>query len=884
MKKYLLVTLLLLLTFLLPAFSQKQLKGKITNQKGEPVAAVTLTLKTKDGNVLGFVSSTAKGLFSLTMPDDVEEALLIATAIGYQKSSTIIHKNPEKNYELVLLEGEINLKTVEIKNRPKLTLNGDTLDYRTADFSSAQDRTIGDVLRKMPGIKIEEDGKIKYNGKAISNFYIDGDNMLNDRYNLGTKIPHGAVDKVQVIEKDQPIKLLQKNNMSENVAINLVIKEDAKLNIMKEIGLGIGTAEKFDGNFTAMSFGKKLKFIYNITGNNIGKDPAIEITAHQGSSYADENNRPSNFLSTGTGGNPPLPQSRYLFNQSGLINLNNFYKINKDLNAKLNFSYLYHQENQNINTTSATYLNNGQTFNYKEAQQNKLKLQQLNANLNITGNTETYFLSNTLVASYAPKNISSNILLNDNEADQALKQKTFDLSNELNYRKKLKSANTINFYSYVSHTAHPEALQIRPGLNDSLLNNGTPYAGLNQQLKIPTFFTSNHVSYGLVKGKFTQNYKTGFSIQDQQLISNLYSIQNNGTHQLVNNMTNELSWFKAKIYTEASYEYSGKKLRTTLGLPIGYNQINYSDPTKNLDKTLSRFFINPSLNLNYSVGIENYISANYSFNNKLGGIDEVYKGVILKNYRSLLANDAPVSEQQSHHAGAEFKYKKSLQMLFFSLSANYDHITFNTISSSIINNNIQQKIVLPIENQNSSWSFNANGSKYLFDLRSTLSGAVNYSINNFQQLQNGAFEPFKTSTLTYSGGIETKLANFINWSYEGNYSITQNLGSSAQLKINPKQFTQRSTLTATAFKNLFITLSGEHRLTQQAGQPDLSYLFADFNLRYYFLKLKTNLEFGVTNLANIKKFETIDFSANSMRLSNYRIPGRIMMIKSTFNF
>lgn len=885
MNKQYLLTTVLLLGPLLSVFGQKQIKGRIIDVKGAPIAAVTLTLKMKDNSILSFGFSTEKGLFSLTMPELTDEVFLIATAVGYRKKTITIVESLEKDYELVLLEGEINLKTVEIKNKPVLFVIGDTLSYTTSDFSSAQDRTIADVLKKLPGMEVEDNGKIKFNGKAISNLYIDGDNMLNDRYNVGTKIPHGAVSKVQVIEKDQPVKLLRKNNMSQDIAINFVIKDEAKLDIMKEAGLGLGTPKKIDGNFTAMSFGKKLKFIHNVTGNNVGADPGIEITAHNGNNYGDENNKPSNFLSTGTGGNPPLPQSRYLFNKSALINLNNFYKINQDLNAKVNFSYLYHRENQNIYTSSETYLNNQQIVTYREAQQNKIIRQKLHADLNITGNTDSYFLSNSLSMNYEPEKINSDININSVYADQILKQKMFDVSNELNYRKKLKSSNTVNFYSYLNGNTLPESLKIRPGLNDSILNNGNPYAGLNQKLKIPTLFADNNLSYGIVNGRFTQYYKMGFSIQNQQFISDLYSIQNEGPDHPVKNMNNNLHWLKSKVYIEAAYEYSGQNLKATLNLPVGYNRIHYNDSDKTLNKSLNRIFVNPSLNLGYKLGLENYISADYSFNNKLGGIDEVYKGGILKNYRSIFANDAPVSEEKKHHAGAEFKFKKSLQMIMFGISASYEHTIFNTISSYILANNLQKKIVLPIKNQGSTWSFGLNGSKYMFGIRSTVSGSVNYSLNNFKQMQNGVFESFRTSTISYNGGVESRLTSFMSWSYRGNLSIINNTGGGdTQVKINPKQFNQKSTLTATAFKSVFISLTGEHRFIRQAGQSDLSYLFTDFNLRYVFVKFKTNLEFGVTNLANIKTFETIDFSPNALSLSSYRIPGRVMIIKSTFNF
>lgn len=885
MKKCILISLILSLLFLLSASAQKKIMGKVSNTNGEPIEGAMLILKIENGQVLGFSTSKEKGLFRLDLSKETQQATLTASIIGYKSKSINIDISKQQYFELILTEGEIDLKTVEIKKKPVLVLRGDTLDFNPSEFSHPQDRTIGDILKKLPGIKIGENGEIKYNGKSISNFYIDGDNILNDRYNLGAKIPYGYVEKVQVIEKDQPIKLLRKNNMSENVALNLVIKDEAKLKMIKELGLGLGVPEKLDGNYTMMSLGKKMKFIYNLTANNIGTDPALEITAHNADSYNNEFDRTTSFLSMGTVGNPPLPQSRYLTNRSGLMNLNNFYKITKDLNTRVNFSYLYHQEDQNIDTFSETYLNGGETIRYNEVQQNKIRLQKLYADINITGNTETNFISNTLRFAYEPKVSNSNGVLNSNQAFQLLKQNTLDLFNEFSYRKRLKSTRIINLYSYFNINSKPEILKISPGINDSLFNAGNPYAFLNQKVNIPTSITNNYASFSILHGSFMQHYKAGFNIQKQKLVSDLYKSQYDSKEELIKNLANNLSWLKTKFYSEASYEYSGLRLRTTLKLPVGYNIISYNDPLNKLDQKINKIFIDPSININYKVGLENYAAASYGFSNKLGGMDEIFKGTILKNYRSLFSNDAPVSEQKRQHADIEFKFKNSLEMLFLGIMANYENTNFNTISSYILKNNLLQKISVPVQNHKTSWSFNVNGSKYLFRTRSTINGAVSYNVNDFGQLQNGSFVPFKTSTISYSGGIECKLNSFLSGSYQGNYSITKTFGGdNDHPRVNPQQLNQRSSLTATAFKHFFISFSAEHNFVHQRGQQDLSYLFSDLNLRYTFVKLKTNLQFVATNLANVKKFETIDFSSNGIGLSSYQIPGRMLMIKSIFNF
>ncbi|RZK42108.1 MAG: TonB-dependent receptor [Pedobacter sp.] len=887
MKKQTIITLLCLLLGVPYAFAQKQIKGKVKDIKGAAIVSANINLKDKEGNILSFTRTNDKGEYTLSFTEELNDLSLEATIIGFAKKKVPITEL-NKSYDLTLDEDQINLKTVVVKNRPSLTANGDTLNYKTSDFADKQDRSIGDVLKKMPGMEVSENGKVSYNGKGISNLYIDGDNVLDDKYSIGTKaIPHGAVDKVQVIENDQPIKMLRKNNMSDDVAINLVIKDDAKLKVMGDVKAGLGTPDRFDGNANAMMFKKQIKFINNIKGNNIGIDPGNDLNSFNMSDYMRriDNDKPSSFLSAGAAGVPTLPQNRSLFNKAGLANLNNLYKINNDLQVRANISYLYDQRVQDYNKFSETYLPN-QTIRYTELQENRINPQKFQSKINVNSNAELHYLNNNFIVDYAPYNIASGVTINGIGAGQTLNQKTFDISNEFNYRKKLKSENTINFYSYLNRSNQPEVLNIRPGLNEDILNNGIPFAGLDQHVRLPSWYMNNYMSFGLVRGRLTQSYKTGFNLQHQQLNSELFRIQNDQTSELISSdMTNSLNWLKGKVYIDGSYEYAGERLKTTLSLPLSYQSIAYDDPTKNIDKSLNRIFLNPSFNMKYQTSAENYLTANYSFRNELGGLDDVYTGTILKNYRSLFANDAPISERKTHSMGAVFNFRKAMQMFFFNAGVNYSNTTLNTISSYTLTNNIQQRIVLELENEMKTLSAQANASKYLFSLRTTVNAGVSYSNSQFDQLQNNTLLPFDSKTITYKGGFEAKLASFMNWSYNANYAVTENkLVSVNAIATNYEQIRQQSKITFTAFKRVFMDLSAEHMYTKQSSQADLSYLFADFNMRYRFVKAKTDLEFGITNLANIKRFEAINVTANSLTTGTYYIPGRVAMMKATFNF
>ncbi|RYG93838.1 hypothetical protein EON65_58335 [archaeon] len=201
-------------------------------------------------------------------------------------------------------------------------------------------------------------------------------------------------------------------------------------------------------------------------------------------------------------------------------------------------------------------------------------------------------------------------------------------------------------------------------------------------------------------------------------------------------------------------ELKKDKIQGGLSLPLSYNLIGYQDDVTKLDKSMRRLFLTPSLNIKYLTGIETYLTMNYSFRNELGGINDIYRGTILRNYRSFFANNSPLSEVQTHSVGASFNFRKAMQMLFFNLTGNYSDAALNTISSMSLTDNIQQSVALPLSNHIRNYGLSASSSKYLFGLSSTVNAGVSFNYSTFDQLQNGRLTPFSSQTTSYKGGLE----------------------------------------------------------------------------------------------------------------------------------
>ncbi len=880
MKKTVLATLLLLLCVAITV-AQKQVKGTVKDNAGKPVELANISLKNADGTILKYAQTDQNGTYSLAIADVTLNLTIEATCIGYNKAVVTI-TDINKNYDLILSESEMMLKELKIKYKPTLKLNGDTLNYRAADFAGNQDRSIGDVLKKMPGIDVADDGKISYNGKAISNLYIDGDNLLDDRYNIASRsIPYNAVDQVQVIQKDQPIKMLQKNNTSDKVALNLVIKDEAKLQVLGEGTAGLGIPEKFDANGTAMLLNKKVKFINNVNGNNIGIDPGIDLTAHNAVPNAANNY----FLAAGAAGVPVLPQNRYLINKAGLVNFNDLVNLSKTLQLKANIAYLIDERHQQYQKLSETYLP-GQTISYTELQDNTSNLQKMRTQLNFHQNSEKQYFDDVVTLDYNPTKTISAITTNNIPATQLLNQQTLNIANVFTSYIQLRSGKIISLSSSTSNINKPELLNVTPGLNAAVFNNNNPYAGLAQYIKIPTWYTSNSAFISFVKPGFTQIYRAGFDLQHQQLNTNLYRTQNNGNTELVSaDMMNDMTWLKTKFYSSAQYSYTSAKIVAEVSLPLSFNNINYNNKLNNLEQTNQNVFIDPNVRFTYQPGAENSVTVNYAFNNNLGSINDVYPGAILTNYRSLTANNASLSLTRSQNAGLTYSFTKAAQMLFINFTTSYSDVGLNTISSYNLSNSIQQRIIFYMPNHNKNLTFDANASKYIFEFATTVNGGIGLKESWGQLLQNGQLFATTMQTISYKAGIIGRLVRFINWSYSLKYDVsnskTINTGVPAISSINVRQ---QSTLSFTILKNVYVNISGDYLYTQHPGQQNLKYFFADANVNFRLIKLKTDVVLSVTNLANIKTFNAINISENSLTTALYTIPGRVAMLKATFNF
>lgn len=876
------------LLFINSGFAQN-IHGTVTDTLAHPISFAGISLKTSGNILVAYTSCNENGKFTLTIPAHInqQQPLWVEAAIlGYKKQSKAF-AGFNNSYNFTLVEYNQELKAVVVKdNRPALKVSGDTLSYKVSDFSTPQDRVIGDVIKKLPGIEVDAKGKISYNGKAISGFYIDGDNLLDDKYNVATgTVPNQIVENVQIIEKHQPIKILRNKSLSEDVALNITFKKDARLKLLGQAALGGGFPGQYDANVNGMTFKNSYKAINYVKANNSSIDVSSDLISHNISDYIKrtDSNKPGAILSLGTAGNPDLPKNRYLFNHSLLFNVNNLINIKKDVQLKANIYYLQDQQDQQYQKTETTYILND-TIAYNELQNNNLKINELNAQINMNVNKDKYYLNNSFTGNFGHHSAYSRLNANQTYIQQNLKENTFDFSNELNYLKSLGDKLIVNFYSYTNRITRPESRTMEPGLNTPIFNNGLPYKELTQRTETPTWISNNFISVNLpLKGLIIQQ-RTGFSIQSQLFRSDLFVQKNDNTiNHALDSSSNNLEWQRKKFYTGFGIDVLGTKSKLNISLPFLLQQTAYHDHQYQLSHSSSQFYLNPLLQYKYQTGQENYLSFNYSLITNVGDINDVYRGYILKNYRTLFANNADLTEQKNQTASLGFYYRKAIKLFFFNANITYRQSNANSIASGIITPDFQRRIVLPFNNETNSWTVTGTISKYLFFINTTLSCSPAWQLNKISLIQNGALLPYKTQSQGFNIGFETKVNRKLDVNLK-TYFTHINSYTFEEMNSEFSQVRQHGEINYTLLKNLFINFSADYYHTRQLSMENFNYLFSDFKAQFNFSKRKISIEVNARNLFNTTSYNTAYLSGNLFSSSFYTIPGRMILGKIKFNY
>lgn len=275
---------LCIVLFSLPAFAQQggvDVTGTIIEQSNqEPIEQATVRLLSiKDSALVRGVASSRNGNFTLKNIK-AGSYLLHISFVGfdplYQPLRITGKTNPVNVGKLELSDGAIQLgEAVVIGKAAEVVVRNDTVEYNADSYKVTEGSVLEDLLKKMPGVEIDSDGKVTVNGKEIKKVMIDGKEFFSDDPKVASKnLPAKMIDKVQVLDKKSDMAIMTGfDDGEEETIINLTVKPGMKQGWFGNAYGGYGSKDRYEGNAMVNRFinNDQITFMGGLNNtNNMG--------------------------------------------------------------------------------------------------------------------------------------------------------------------------------------------------------------------------------------------------------------------------------------------------------------------------------------------------------------------------------------------------------------------------------------------------------------------------------------------------------------------------------------------------------------------------------------------------------------------------------------
>jgi 5-hydroxyisourate hydrolase-like protein (transthyretin family) len=372
---------LMLFSLNILAQSDGSIAGKVTDtSSGQPVAEATVTvLDTKDSSLVSFARTDQEGRFRIRGLNSGDYRLLI-THIGFYNYSSRLRISADlKDFRLDNISLKAKSKMLQevtvLQEAPPVTIRKDTIEYNAGSFKTKPNAVVEDLLKKLPGLQVDKDGKIKANGEEVKKVLVDGKEFFGNDPKTATKnLPADIVDKVQVFDKkSEQAAFTGFDDGNSEKTINLTLKPEKRNGLFGRTVAAAGNKERYQGSLNLNQFSGERQLSVIGISNNINK---------QGFSFAEILNFSEAMNGVGRGGmieNNSLPVQG-LTNSPGIttttaggINYNDKWNSNMDVTG----SYFYNKTGTELKQYAAqqwllpgnNYFNN-KSINARQANQN----------------------------------------------------------------------------------------------------------------------------------------------------------------------------------------------------------------------------------------------------------------------------------------------------------------------------------------------------------------------------------------------------------------------------------------------------------------------------------------------------------------------------------
>ena len=235
-------------------------------------ASVRLMRNNADSTFVAAVSAGNDGSFRM---GGVARGKYIVsfTFLGYEtvtRNVEMAGKNVNLG-EIAMTESSILLQeTTVVGVKTEIVVKEDTIEYNADSYRTQPNAVVEDLLKRLPGVEVDSEGKITANGKEITKILVDGEEFFSDDPKVATKnLPVNMVDKLQVIDRKSDLaRLTGVDDGEDETVINLTVKKGMKNGWFGNVTGGYGTDDRYSGNFMVNYFRDKNQFSILGSANN----------------------------------------------------------------------------------------------------------------------------------------------------------------------------------------------------------------------------------------------------------------------------------------------------------------------------------------------------------------------------------------------------------------------------------------------------------------------------------------------------------------------------------------------------------------------------------------------------------------------------------------
>lgn len=798
--------LALLLYLLVPllAAGQHSLSGRVVDTDQVPIMGVHVTYSMPHSSIVqGYSLTDENGRFMLPISSAPDSVMLTLKHMGYEEKQVMLD-GKTANLVFTLHSKPLQLSTVVVSS-PPVYQRGDTLHYSIDSFTSKEDRVIADVIKKLPGVEMDGD-KILYQGKPIQRYYINGLDLLEGRYGLANNnLPVEAVRKVQVIENDQPIKVLDSLVFSDRASLNVQLKKLTTTGTGK-VGLGASPA-LWDVSIAPMTFSKNFQAINVLQGNNVGQEASRQLAQLSGTDPFEALGQTGlselpyySLLGIQDLAAPPFKTNRWLDNRTALLSSNMLQKLRNNAELKGSISYLNDRQGK-VGRTTRTLFMPDHNIHFSEGIANSYHTDDLSGVFTYLRNERDAYVKNTVQVSRRWLGDQGRLLQRDiGDISQLRKLQDMHLSNRLSLVKTFGS-HLATLHSFIGYRETPQQLAVTPGVFEGFLNDSLPYSQAQQALKVTDFAADHAISFVKPLKRLTLVPRVGLLLQRQTLESSLATLLEEQSGQARGALVNSQYLDRLEGYAEARAQFKSAKWKVSLDLPLRLRSYQLKDKGTSGGNTLSALTFEPRGYAVYSIHEYVQVTASSSLSNQFSGINQLYPAYLLTNYRSLQRFDAVMYRSNNWNSRLSLNFKNTYQAVFANLNYAFGLQNRNYLPRNVVNPQGFHSIeVVSVYNERSTQAFAADASKFFegiktvvkvgagmdvslndFSLNDQLVTMRNVGRSSFLNLNNNSLErvslTYEFRTTAAKGDFpdrELQLARFTSHSLEANYFPWEN--------------------------------------------------------------------------------------------------------------